>query len=305
MVQVSLSDIPLISWYILVLVFLEGLLSADNALVLALMVRHLPKQEQRRVLRYGIWGAVGFRVVAVLLSAVLMKFWIFKILGGLYLFYLALKHFLHGESGSDEGRVGWGRTFWGTVTAVTVTDIAFSIDSILTAVAMAVDFPDRFGDFGKMSIVFAGGVLGIITMRFVVRYFIIALDHFPGLAQGAYFLVAWIGLKLVLSGLESAEYTDFAIPEWLFWSVMLGIIVISLVVKPRKNPSEMGTSLELFDEEEKLLADESLDGEAGTRPIDTGKPAEGSANGSADDGPANHSKGQADTASKPVEGTST
>lgn len=285
MVHVSVSDIPLISWYILVLVFLEGLLSADNALVLALMVRHLPRPEQRRVLRYGIWGAVGFRVVAVLLSAVLMRFWIFKILGGIYLFYLAIKHFVHGEQGFDEGRTGWDRTFWGTVTAVTLTDIAFSIDSILTAVAMAVDFPDRFGDFGKMSIVFAGGVLGIITMRFVVRYFIVALDHFPGLAQGAYFLVAWIGLKLVLSGLESAGYTDFAVPEWMFWSVMLGIIVISLVATPRRKSTDMGTSLQLFEEEEKLLGEESL-------------------NGVSRDGPADHGKAPADTANERAEGSS-
>ncbi|HZW29396.1 MAG TPA: hypothetical protein VFF52_01750, partial [Isosphaeraceae bacterium] len=94
MLPFTLDDAPLIAWYIGVLIFLEGLLSADNALVLALMVRHLPKKEQRRVLRWGIWGAVGFRLVAVLLSAVLIRFWIFKVLGGLYLLYLALAHFL-------------------------------------------------------------------------------------------------------------------------------------------------------------------------------------------------------------------
>ena len=54
---------------------LEGLLSADNALVLAVMVRHLPKNQQRRVLFWGIWGAVGFRVLALLLSSVLLAFW--------------------------------------------------------------------------------------------------------------------------------------------------------------------------------------------------------------------------------------
>ncbi len=260
MIQITLYDIPLISWYILVLVFLEGLLSADNALVLALMVRHLPKQEQRRVLRYGIWGAVGFRGLAVLLSAFLMRFWIFKIVGGLYLFYLALKHFFHGESGPDQGRKGWDRTFWGTVTAVTLTDIAFSIDSILTAVAMAVDFPSRFGQQGKMFIVFTGGVLGIITMRFVVRYFVVALDRFPGLAQGAYFLVAWIGLKLVLSGLESGEFGVYPIPEWLFWSVMVGIVVLSLAISPRGKPPDLASSLQILDEDDKLLEEESLSG---------------------------------------------
>ena len=98
---------PSSRWYIGVLVFLEGLLSADNALVLALMVRHLPRPEQRRVLRWGLWGAVGFRFIAVLLSAVLLKFWIFKVLGGGYLLYLAIKHFLHTEGGPDAGPRGW------------------------------------------------------------------------------------------------------------------------------------------------------------------------------------------------------
>jgi YkoY family integral membrane protein len=246
----SLSDVPLISWYIGVLVFLEGLLSADNALVLALMVRHLPKPEQRRVLRWGLWGAVGFRFIAVLLSAVLLRFWIFKVLGGGYLLYLAIKHFLHSDGGPDAGPRGWDRTFWGTVAAVTFADIAFSIDSILAAVAMADDFPARFGDNGKLFIVFVGGVLGIITMRFVVRYFVILLDRFPGLAQGAYVLVAWIGLKLVISGFYSAEYIPFHIPEWLFWPVMLAIAVLSLVIQPRTKPPSMADELQMLEDED-------------------------------------------------------
>ncbi len=261
----SLSDVPLILAYIGVLVILEGLLSADNALVLALMVRHLPKSEQRRVLRYGIWGAIGFRVVAVLLAAILLKFWYVMVLGGGYLLYLAIKHFVHGESGATDRPRGWGSTFWGTVASVTFTDIAFSIDSILAAVAMAVDFPGRFGDNGKLFIVLVGGILGIITMRFVVRYFVILLDRFPGLAQGAYFLVAWIGLKLVISGFHSGKYLGFHIPDPLFWSVMLAIAVISLLVNRGMKPAETSHNLDLLDEEEALMADETGNGEVDAR----------------------------------------
>ena len=109
----QLADAPLILWYIGVLAFLEGLLSADNALVLALMVRHLPKREQRRVLFYGIWGAVGFRVIALLLSAFLLKFWFFKVLGGLYLLYLATSHFL--STRDDQGIASGAEGFMSTV----------------------------------------------------------------------------------------------------------------------------------------------------------------------------------------------
>ncbi len=56
MFGIGLPDVPLILGTVLTLVVLEGLLSADNALVLAVMVRHLPRDEQRRALRYGSGG---------------------------------------------------------------------------------------------------------------------------------------------------------------------------------------------------------------------------------------------------------
>jgi YkoY family integral membrane protein len=250
MVGLGLADVALIAWYIGVLVLLEGLLSADNALVLAVMVRHLPKNQQRRVLFYGIWGAVLFRVLALSLSSILLSLWYCKVIGGGYLLYLALAHFLW-HRGSSAGHAAdptstpnaWIRGFWGTVTSITLADIAFSIDSILAAVSLADGFPDRFGDRGKLFIVFTGGVLGIITMRFVVRYFLLLLERFPGLEEGAYYLVAWIGLKLMVSGFHSGKYIDFHIPEWLFWIVMLLIAAASLLIRPRANKSDGETDL--------------------------------------------------------------
>lgn len=252
------ADIALIAWYIGVLVLLEGLLSADNALVLAVMVRHLPRNQQRRVLNYGIWGSILFRVIALSLSSILLKFWICKVLGGGYLLYLALAHFhrhrqslAHPDGDQAKAPAGWTRSFWGTVTSITFADIAFSVDSILAAVAMAEGFPGHFGDRGKFYIVLAGGVLGIITMRFVVRYFLILLEKFPGLEEGAYYLVAWIGLKLLISGLHHAGVLGFHIPEMAFWIGMFVIAFISIVVKPRARPGvqrDLADSLELLDD---------------------------------------------------------
>jgi YkoY family integral membrane protein len=250
MVGLGLADVALITWYIGVLVLLEGLLSADNALVLAVMVRHLPKKEQRRVLYYGIWGAVLFRVLALSLSSILLSLWYCKVIGGGYLLYLALAHFLwhrgssHGHAESSRSKPdGWLRGFWGTVTSITLADIAFSIDSILAAVSIAEGFPARFGWGGKLFIVFTGGVLGIITMRFVVRYFLILLERFPGLEEGAYYLVAWIGLKLLINGFHSGEFTKYHIPERLFWPVMLLIAAASLLIKPRTQTTGGDTGL--------------------------------------------------------------
>src|SRR5258708_3156906 len=95
----TLADVPTILLAIGTLVLLEGLLSGDNALVLAVMVRHLPKEKQKRALRYGIWGAFLFRLIAIVFASLLLQFWQLKVAGGLYLLYLAVSHL---ASGGDD-----------------------------------------------------------------------------------------------------------------------------------------------------------------------------------------------------------
>src|SRR5919108_1896023 len=81
------------------LVLLEGLLSADNALVLAVLVLGLPKQEQKKALRYGILGAFFFRAVATLLAVYLIALSWVKLAGAAYLLYLPYAHFYGGGEG--------------------------------------------------------------------------------------------------------------------------------------------------------------------------------------------------------------
>jgi YkoY family integral membrane protein len=233
--MMNMGTVPLIVMTVLWLVFLEGLLSADNALVLAMMVRHLPKVEQKRALRYGIWGAFAFRLVAVLLAKVLLDFWYLKVVGGVYLLYLAAAHALTmGDEHQKASARRFGSGFWGTVVSVEIADIAFSIDSILAAVAMADGLPPQIGENTRFWIVVTGGVLGIITMRFVAGYFILLLERFKGLESGAYGLVAWIGLKLVAGGLYNAKAIPFQFNEWVFWGGMLAIVVASFFYQPRE-----------------------------------------------------------------------
>ena len=250
------TDVPLILGTVFMLVLLEGLLSADNALVLAVMVRHLPKDQQKRALRYGIWGAFVFRLIAILLASYLLDFWHFKVVGGLYLLYLAVAHFLSGAGGEgSEKSTRFGSGFWGTVVSVELADIAFSIDSILAALAMAESL-ERLGENWKLGTVYLGGILGIITMRFVAGYFIILLDRFSGLAAGAYVLVAWIGLKLIGSGLHDyREDLPLEMPEWFFWGGMLLIVAASLIYKPRRPPRPAGL-VEVAKIEESAQSDE-------------------------------------------------
>lgn len=241
---IDLADLPLILMAVGWLVFLEGLLSADNALVLAMMVRHLPREEQKRALRYGIWGAFAFRFIAVMLAKLLLNFWFLEVIGGLYLLYLAVSHVVSKASGEGEGapRRWFGSGFWATVISVELADIAFSIDSILAAVAAARSLPpERIGPFEQYAIVVTGGLLGIVTMRFVAGYFIKLLEKYRGLESGAYGLVAWIGLKLLAGGLYRAKILPGEMNKWLFWIGMAVIVVLGFIAKPPRPPTPADT----------------------------------------------------------------
>src|SRR2546425_13006889 len=80
------------------LVVLEGTLSIDNALVLGLLARRLPKNLQGRALTYGLIGAFVFRIIAIGAAAYLLRWRWVKLIGGLYLLYVALRHLIF-ESG--------------------------------------------------------------------------------------------------------------------------------------------------------------------------------------------------------------
>lgn len=175
---------------VMFLCLLEGLLSLDNALVLAVMVKHLPNEQRKKALTYGIYGAFAFRIIALFfLTAIMGNKWI-QIIGGLYLLFLSAKYFMTKGSSKEEGDIApvMIRAFWMTVVAVEVMDIVFSIDSILTAVSVS----------NVYWVVLTGGILGIIMMRFAASLFVHLLRVFPKLEDVAYFIISFVGLKLII-----------------------------------------------------------------------------------------------------------
>jgi predicted tellurium resistance membrane protein TerC len=80
---------------------LEGLLSADNAMVLAVLVLGLPKEQQRQALRYGILGAFAFRIVATVFAAQMIQLRLVQLIGGLYLLWLPYHHFFRGGDAQE------------------------------------------------------------------------------------------------------------------------------------------------------------------------------------------------------------
>jgi YkoY family integral membrane protein len=201
-----------------VLVLLEGLLSADNALVMAIMVLGLPRADHQKALRYGLVGGFAFRVLATLLAAYLISVAWVKLVGGLYLVYLTAVHFKSRQQGSHGNAPPKAKpmlglsAFWSTVVRVEVVNLAFSIDSILVAVAMS----------RKTWVVVLGGILGIVAMRIVAGQLIELIRKYPAIVDGAFVIIGWVGLKLLLEYLHQIHWIGWEVPK----TISLGAIAV-------------------------------------------------------------------------------
>jgi YkoY family integral membrane protein len=182
---------------ILNLIIIESLLSVDNASALAAMVQHLPDGQRQKALRYGLVGAYVFRGACLLAASWLIKILWLKIAGGLYLLYLAYKHFYQGDG--DEATKTSNKGFWATVISVEILDLSLSIDNIFAAVALSKEF----------WVVMVGVGIGILAMRFVAGWFVNLIEKYPSLTNSAFIVIALLGFKLILGGI-----VDY-VPSWI------------------------------------------------------------------------------------------
>jgi YkoY family integral membrane protein len=236
------------------LVGLEGLLSADNALVMAIMVLGLPKQQHQKALRYGLVGGFGLRSAATLAAVYLIRVIWVKLVGGAYLLYLVYGHFWgtpEGESrtAAPKARAWLGLSpFWATVLRVELVNLAFSIDSILVAVAMS---PKRW-------VVLTGGILGIVALRMVVGQLITLVEKYPVLVDAAFIIIAWIGGKLCFDYLHAAGYVAFEIPHWVSLVLIVVVFCGAMVYARRLGPvAVQGAGTGVRQDAEEILAEES------------------------------------------------
>lgn len=241
-------------WVLLVLVALEGLLAADNAVVMAVMVKHLPKEQQKKALFYGLVGAFVFRFAALFMITLLVDVWQIQALGAAYLLFIAFKHIYDQRKGKEhslEPEATKGSGFWMTVLKVELADIAFAVDSMLAAVALAMTLPHlgalEIGGIngGQFGVMLAGGIVGIIIMRFAAHKFVKLLEKYPQLETTAFVIVGWVGVKLTVLTLAHKDLGilpyDFAhSAEWklIFWAVLLGIVAVGALISVKKNKAQ-------------------------------------------------------------------
>ena len=197
-----------------ILIILEILLSADNAIALASLTKSLKNSEDRtRALNIGITISLILRIFLILLSALLLKYLIIRVLAGLYLIYLFFSNvILKGKNYSDEEiKKDYSNfnkiNFIKVVALLSVTDLAFSIDSITTAVAIS----DQY------ILVVTGAIIGVIALRFTSEIFLRLIEYFTRLEMAGYIAILIIGSKLILNTI----FVESFLPDFYFYILIL------------------------------------------------------------------------------------
>ena len=195
-----------------ILIILELLLSADNAIALASLTKSLDSPLLRsKALNIGITISLLFRIFLILLSNILLKFIIIRIFAGLYLIYLFISNvFFNNESDtqeSDNDKKKNNFKFLKSVALLSFTDFAFSIDSITTAVAIS----DQY-----ILIIF-GAIIGVLALRFTSGIFLALLENFLRLETAGYIAILIVGIKLLLNTL----ITETILPDYYFYILIL------------------------------------------------------------------------------------
>ena len=203
------------SWYEIftllpILIALELLLSADNAVALASLTKSLESSELRsKALNIGITISLLFRIILIILSNVLLKFILIRVFAGFYLIYLFFSNvFLKTKNKTKNSTDNKNNfRFLKVVALLSITDFAFSIDSITTAVAIS----DQY-----ILIIF-GAVIGVLALRFTSGIFLKLLDIFSRLETAGYVAILVVGIKLLLNTLIK----ESILPDYYFYILIL------------------------------------------------------------------------------------
>lgn len=232
---------------LLVLVALEAVLSADNAVALAAIAQGLEGSKlQRDALNIGLVVAYILRILLILTATWVIKYWQFELMGAIYLLWLVFNYFTSKNNESEEDEQSSPRhlkfsSLWQAIPMIAFTDLAFSLDSVTTSIAVA----------DETWLILVGGTIGVITLRFLAGLFIRWLDEYVHLEDAGFITVGFVGLRLLLKVFDDR----LAPPEWLMIAAIAILFIWGFSKRTEITSSVVETSVFEETSKEKSVVD--------------------------------------------------
>lgn len=232
----SLLDVP----KVLILIFLECILSADNALIIAAIIKPLPLEKRNKALLVGVGSAIILRILAIFFVAYFIRFFWIQILGSLYLLYLAIAYRIKSNSEQKTTlNTSSSPSFWRIVFQLECVDFIFAFDSIIAALGLVgISISSEAAIPPKLWIVYLGGIIGLVLMRFSAKLFSVLMDKLHNLEKASHYLIGWVAIKLGFECIYNYFYanTTHKIGLWveiIFW-IGIGLLLLFGFTPKRK-----------------------------------------------------------------------
>ncbi|MFV0281275.1 MAG: TerC family protein [Rhodoblastus sp.] len=189
-----MDSLPYFAFQIFQIVWLDLLLSGDNAVVIALACRNLPEDKRKLGIAIGAGLAVALRLIFTVLVVYLLKLPYLKLIGGVLLLYIAVKLVFDGH---DHGEVEAKPNVWGAVTTIVIADGVMSLDNVLAIVGVAEE---------HLGLIIFGLVLSIPLVVFGASAVLKMIDRWPIIVWAGAALLGWVAGAMIAGDSHVAEW---------------------------------------------------------------------------------------------------
>src|SRR5215467_7484921 len=194
------------------IVWVNVILSGDNAVVIALAARALPEKQQKQAVFWGAAAAVVLRIVLTVVAVELLRLPYLKLVGGALLFWIALKLLIPEDDGGDD--VTSSSHLMGAIKTILIADLVMSLDNVIAVAAVAK---------GSFILLVLGLLISIPLVVYGATMLMVLMDRYPAIIAVGAALIGFVAGEMVV--------TDPVVISWLeqhaHWMVDLEVLDVA------------------------------------------------------------------------------
>ncbi|MDX3809563.1 TerC family protein [Bosea thiooxidans] len=189
---------------LLQIIWIDLLLSGDNAVVIALACRSLPENRRKLGIWLGAGAAVGLRIIFALIVTYLLGVPYLKVIGGILLFWIAIKLAVGEEEA--HGEIEASDSLWKAVRTIAIADAVMSLDNVIAIAGAAKGHPELF---------IFGLLLSIPLIIMGAQLLTSIIERFPILVWIGAALLGWIAAEMILGDVAVLQWLQVNLPSWV------------------------------------------------------------------------------------------
>jgi YjbE family integral membrane protein len=224
---------------LLAIIVIDLMLAGDNAIVIALAARNVPKHMQKRAILWGMFGAIAVRISMTLAVVWLLQIPGLLFVGGAMLVWIACRLLLPDENGDDGEHVKAASSFWGAMKTIVVADAIMGLDNVLGVAGAA---------HGSFALVVVGLLISVPIVIWGSSVILGYVERYPGIVYFGAGVLAWTAAKMMVSEPLLKGYLAYngVIVPVVFAAVVSGVLWFGFVRNHHWLESRIGTRLAEF-----------------------------------------------------------